>query len=128
MNYADLINIGETVSGFYNRVGGPGEYVLRDVEHTLHMLDLRVEGSQLMAALLTDVRPCLAKLMGSMALTPTIAGAVSDSAPPPTVASAQVTATPVAGPSTAATTNPAVAFAETPQASLVSTPSSSSRL
>ncbi|KAJ2251779.1 hypothetical protein GGI13_003656 [Coemansia sp. RSA 455] len=100
-----------------------GELSFAHVQDTLAELDRRVNESLSTAKTLTNVRPCLAKLMGLMALTPTIPVAVNASAPLPTVAPVQVAATSIPAPSSAATTDPAVAPTVAPRASLASTPS-----
>ncbi|KAJ2880366.1 hypothetical protein H4R27_004765 [Coemansia aciculifera] len=140
MNYADLVNIGETVEELFDRFGEPGESVLRDVKHTLRMLDegfVRVCDTMKMVA---DERARLAGLRFMLSSTPTISVVANAPAPLPAAASAQVagsptethvsetpdatpvTASSVEDPSAATTTDPAVAPSEAPQASATAAP------
>ncbi|KAJ2877851.1 hypothetical protein H4R27_006051, partial [Coemansia aciculifera] len=135
MDYADLFNIGETVNKLFDRVNEPGESVLRDVKHTLRMLDEGVERVCDTMKMVADERARLAGLRFMLSGTPTISVVANAPAPLPAATSAQilnsptethvsetpdatpVTASSVEAPSAATTTDPTVASSEALQAS-----------
>ncbi|KAJ2861068.1 hypothetical protein GGH94_005126 [Coemansia aciculifera] len=140
MNYAGLVNIGETVEELFDQFGEPGESVLRDVKHTLRMLDEGVERVCDTTKMVADERARLAGLRFMLSGTPTISVVANAPAPLPAAASAQIlnsptethvsetpdatpiTASSVEDPSAATTTDPTVASSEALQASATAAP------
>ncbi|KAJ2047130.1 hypothetical protein H4S04_004631 [Coemansia sp. S16] len=94
MDYADLVNIRETVSGLYNRVGESDEYVLRDVEHTLRIVDKGIERMCDTMKIVADERARLAGLTFMLSGMPTVSVVANAPAPLATVESPQVAVSP----------------------------------
>ncbi|KAJ2070665.1 hypothetical protein GGH13_003874 [Coemansia sp. S155-1] len=73
---------------------GSGEVLFKDAQDILKMLDLRVEGLYLKAALLTNMRLSLADMVDRMAVRYAVPDVAESNLPPPPAASEYVATTP----------------------------------